>query len=167
MVFKKIPRLEFIIIAVFFLGFLLWAVPKCSATKDELNPPSETSMVDSLDSESEAEVAETESPAAETPPAQAVTSSTGNSNLSRLFVTIDKLKLRKGPALDSAVVMELPLFDEVYFLNEVTDFKTKLNLGMEEAEEPWVKIKTRSGQTGWVYGAGVNYYKKKTEGVLE
>jgi uncharacterized protein YgiM (DUF1202 family) len=87
--------------------------------------------------------------------------------LSRLYVTIDKLKLRKGPGLDSVVVAQLPLFEEVYFLNEVTEYKTELSLGYEKANEPWVKVRTKKGKEGWVYGAGINYYKEKRKGVLE
>ena len=165
MVSKKLPKLEFIVIGVFFIVFLIWAVPKCSATKKELNPEPETTATDSI-----TVVADTSKTTVEVTPteqANPVPVNSGNENLSRLYVTIDKLKLRKGPDLDSAVVQQLNLFDEVYFLNEVTDFKTTLNLGLEEAEEPWVKVKTKTGQSGWVFGAGVNYYKKKREGVLE
>ena len=33
--------------------------------------------------------------------------------------------------------------------------------GYEIADEPWVKVQHKRGRIGWVYGAGVNYYKKK------
>ncbi|TAK32567.1 MAG: SH3 domain-containing protein, partial [Saprospiraceae bacterium] len=85
----------------------------------------------------------------------------------RLYVTIDKLKLRKEPKLNGAVIAELKLFDQVYFLDEMTDSTTQVNLGYEIADEPWVKVKSMKGQTGWVYGAGVHYAKKKRSGVLE
>jgi hypothetical protein len=42
-----------------------------------------------------------------------------------------------------------------------------VNLGTEKADEPYVKIKTKRGTVGWVYGAGVHYVKKKRSGVLE
>jgi hypothetical protein len=170
MAFKKLPKLEFILIGVFFIGFVLWAVPKCSATKKELNPDDEIGMQDStkvdstrVDQDGVTVVEENTT----TPAAQPVPVATNSSEYSRLYITINKLKLRKGPELDSEVVAQLGLFEEVYFLNEVTDFKTELNLGLETATEPWVKIRTKTGQEGWVFGAGVNYYKKKREGVLE
>ena len=86
---------------------------------------------------------------------------------SKLFITIDKLKIRTEPGLKSKVLGELPLFSEVYFMEEVTDSIYSLSLGKQIANEPYVKIKTKKGTVGWVYGAGVNYYKKKREGVLE
>lgn len=85
--------------------------------------------------------------------------------LSKLYVTIDGLKLRTGPSLDSTVLYQCSLFEEVYFMNEVTDSTYQLSLGKEMADEPWVKVKNKRGKVGWVYGAGVNYYKKKREGV--
>ncbi len=63
--------------------------------------------------------------------------------------------------------MELKLFEEVAFLNEVSDSTTQLNLGYEITDEPWVKVRHPKGQVGWVYGAGVNYYPKKRGGVMD
>ena len=88
-------------------------------------------------------------------------------NLSKLYVTIDKLKVRKTPGLKGELLGELKLFDEVYYMNEVTDSTYEVNLGREKANEPYVKIKTKRGTVGWVYGAGVHYVKKKRSGVLE
>ena len=50
-------------------------------------------------------------------------------------------------------------------MNEVTDSTYQISLGKEMADEPWVKVKNNRGKIGWVYGAGINYYKKKREGV--
>lgn len=86
---------------------------------------------------------------------------------SKLFITIDKLKIRSSPGLKSKVLGELPLFSEVFFMDEVTDSLYTVSLGKETATEPYVKVKTKRGTIGWVYGAGVNYYKKKRTGVLE
>lgn len=85
----------------------------------------------------------------------------------RLYVTIDKLKIRTEPGLKSKVLGELPLFSEVYFMDETTDSIYTLSLGKALAHEPYIKVKTKKGTIGWVYGAGVNFYKKKQEGVLE
>ena len=81
--------------------------------------------------------------------------------------TFDKLKIRSEPGLKSKVLGELPLFSEVYFMDEVTDSVYTVSLGKEIAEEPDIKVKTQRGTVGWVYGAGVNYYKKKRAGGLE
>ncbi len=100
---------------------------------------------------------------AQTPQPEANTNSGG---LSRLYVTIDKLKVRKTPGLKGESLGELKLFDEVYYMNETTDSLYEVNLGREMAKEPYVKIKTKRGTVGWVYGAGVHYIKKKRSGTL-
>ncbi|MBP7273466.1 MAG: SH3 domain-containing protein [Saprospiraceae bacterium] len=83
-----------------------------------------------------------------------------------LFVIIDGLNVRTEPNLKAKSLGKLKLFDQVIFMNEVTDTIQKISLGYEEATEPWVKIKTKKGTIGWVYGAGVSYYKKKRKGVI-
>ncbi len=83
-----------------------------------------------------------------------------------LYVTIEGLNVRAEPNLKAKSFGKLKLFDQVTFLGKVTDAAQKLSLGTAEAEEPWVKIKTKRGTIGWVYGAGVSYYKKKRKGVL-
>ncbi len=72
--------------------------------------------------------------------------------------------MRRAPDLNDDVVDEFELFEEVFFLDEVTNFTQEINLGKEVANEPWVRIQSRQGRSGWVYGAGVNYYKKKHPG---
>jgi len=59
----------------------------------------------------------------------------------------------------------LVLYEEVHFLNEITPFTEKISLGTSVADEPWVKVKTKRGGEGWVYGAGVYYYKRKYPGM--
>lgn len=85
--------------------------------------------------------------------------------LTTLFVTFDGLNVRSGPGINYGKVDRLKLYDEVVFLNEITDSTFQINLGSVTPDEPWVKIKTPSGKEGWVYGAGVEYFKKKLEGV--
>ncbi len=74
--------------------------------------------------------------------------------------------MRKTPGLKGESLGELKLFDEVYYMNETTDSLYEVNLGREMAKEPYVKIKTKRGTVGWVYGAGVHYIKKKRSGTL-
>jgi hypothetical protein len=88
-------------------------------------------------------------------------------NSTLLFVTIDGLKVRKEPGLKSETVAKLDLYEQVYFLNQKTDWTQEISLGTEKVTDRWVKIRTKAGKTGWVFGAGVNYYKEKRKGVLE
>ena len=174
-----VPGVEILIILVFFLSFLVWALPKCAATKMKRQ---EAALEEKKTEEDKTDkildsIAANQITAGGTvtglidstkqvikkvmPPTPSVI------NRSVLYITIDNLKLRKAPSLDSVVVATLPLFEEVYFMNEVTEFKTQISLGYEITKEPWVKVQTKKGKDGWVYGAGVHYYKKKRSGVME
>jgi hypothetical protein len=75
--------------------------------------------------------------------------------------------MRKEPGLKSETVAKLDLYEQVYFMNEKTDYTQEINLGKEMATDYWVKVKTKSGKVGWVFGAGVHYYKQKRKGVLD
>lgn len=163
-----LPKIEILIIGIFFISFLAWTIPKCSSrvvhddpVPEEIvedTPPADTVVMVPLSSiDSAAVVAPT--PTSVTTPA--------TSDYSQLYITINKLKMRRSPELKADVIAELPLFEKVYFMNEVTDSLYEINLGYETAKEPWVKVRTKRGKEGWVYGAGVNYYKKKRSGVME
>lgn len=165
------------LLAIFFASFSIWAIAKCNRTQVQLSPhrvavvqPDTTIVqsntnglppivkVDTINSTTAAKPKENHSPQKEIKKIIV--------DRSILYITIDGLRLRTGPSLDSTTIVKLPLFEKVYFLDEVTDFKQEINLGLKVTEEPWVKVKTKKGVSGWVYGAGVNYYKKKQDGVL-
>ncbi len=76
-----------------------------------------------------------------------------------LYVVLDELNMRAEPKLNARLLARLQLYDELVFLNEVTDFTQEINIGGAVFNEPWVKVKNKRGQVGWVYGAGVHYYK--------
>ena len=88
-------------------------------------------------------------------------------NQTVLYVTIDGLKLRKEPGLKADLVAKLELYEPVYYLGEKTDYTQEINLGYDTVTDYWVKVKTKSGKVGWVFGAGVHYYKQKRKGVME
>lgn len=83
-----------------------------------------------------------------------------------LYSTINGLNVRVRPQLGAAVIGRLNLYEPVAFMNEVTDSVYRIDLGDVTPAEPWVKIRMSNGKLGWVYGAGVRYYKYKLEGVL-
>lgn len=166
-----LPKIEIIIVGVFVLSFLIWMVPKCGGGGEKVDPLAEEDEI-----ETDADTAKVTKPIPVVPPTDTTAAKqpatprptqTQQPAYSKLYVTIEGLNLRKEPGLKATVVAKLALFEEVYFLNEVTDSTTELSLGKEVAREPWVKVKTMKGQEGWVFGAGVNYYKKKRPGTLE
>lgn len=98
---------------------------------------------------------------------QPAASAAQGSKYTTLFITIDGLKMRKEPGLKSETVAKLDLYEQVYFLNKRTDWTQEISLGLEKVTDHWVKVRTKAGKEGWVFGAGVNYYKEKRKGVLE
>lgn len=172
-----LPSLEIIIILVFFLSFIIWAVSKCGATKEQFAGDENTnvdSTLNNVDTDSIYFSMPEPLPPKADPTGSTPTNITTNSTIdpvasteiiSKLYITIDGLNMRTGPHLDSTVLEKLPLFEVVYFMGEYTDSTQTLSLGKVMADEPWVKIKSKKGNVGWVYGAGVDYKKRKREGV--
>lgn len=83
-----------------------------------------------------------------------------------LYVTIDGLKVRKQPGLKGELLETLKLYDAVSFLNKKSEKEEEISLGLEKVTDYWVKVRTASGKEGWVFGAGVHYYKMKRKGVM-
>jgi hypothetical protein len=159
---KLLPRVEILLIALLLLSFFVWAGSKCSASRksfpvaDEVGDEEEVLESDSLP------VALPALP----PPAPANPSTDANvppppssSAYQTLYATLSDVKVRKAPHLDSLIVDKLALFEPVSYLNQRTDFRQKINIGMEYAYEPWILVQTRRGKRGWVYGAGLHYDK--------
>jgi hypothetical protein len=86
---------------------------------------------------------------------------------STLYVTIDGLKMRKQPNLKAEVVTKLELYEPVTFLNKKSEKPEEISLGYEKVTDHWIKVRSKSGKEGWVFGAGVHYYKMKRKGVME
>ncbi len=161
---KGIPRIEVIISALFFLIFTIWAIGRCSSTRRVYQQKEERRKFLQMEEDSIkrllAEKRRQDS-VARLPISVPTTTGTSSTALSRLYVVVNGLKVRRSPSLDAEVISQLKLFDELYFMDEVTDFTQEINMGKAIANEPWVKVQTREGRSGWVYGAGVNYYKRK------
>lgn len=86
---------------------------------------------------------------------------------STLYVTIDGLKMRKTPGLKGELVAKLELYEPVFFLNQKSEKTEEISLGYEKVTDHWVKVRTKAGKEGWVFGAGVHYYKMKRKGVMD
>jgi len=83
-----------------------------------------------------------------------------------LYVTVDGWKVRKEPGLKGDPIELLPLYTPVTFLNQKTEWTQEISLGYEKVTDHWVKIRTPTGKVGWVFGAGLHYYKTKRAGVI-
>jgi len=79
----------------------------------------------------------------------------------RLYVCMDSLKMRKGPHKDSTLLKILPYGDELVDMGEYKNEQTIRVAKDNVATEPWIKVRTKEGQTGWIFGAGIRPYPKK------
>ena len=96
-----------------------------------------------------------------------VTATVQEANGTLLYVLIQGLNVRSKPDLKAKSLGKLKLNDQVYFLNEVTpEAQTVRLIDKSEVTKPWFKIKTKRGTVGWVHGSGVDFYKRKPQGVL-
>ena len=116
---NALPSLEILIIIVFFLSFALWAVPKCSSTKQEFQEEAmedelEQLIIDSLKKAEEAELLKQKEEAKPKPP---VVPSTKD-RVTLLYITIDGMNVRSAPNTKSQIVDRLKLFDGVVFLTK-------------------------------------------------
>ncbi len=181
---RVLPGIEIIIVLVFFLSFIMWAMAQCSAKKSSYVDETEEELTDDATTESSpvsSIISDlTQSNTSQRPTSEANQqmngSTAGQANRStsrpvappkvetvyatKLFVTIDGLKFRTGPSMDSTILFILPIDQELEFMNEVSDSTQAISLGNGViANERWVKVRHRKGHEGWVYGAGVNYFK--------
>ena len=205
----KIPKIETLIIFVFFGCVAMWAVSKCGAKRSTLV----RSVTSQNDDQEERPVrrdtvslpAPTPTPAVAVqqqpvntqrpspqpvipPPATGTITTTAPVSVSKptrtpttqstpapaatqkyatLYVTIDGLKMRKTPGLKGELVTKLELYAPVFFLNQKSEKMEEISLGYEKVTDYWVKVRTQSGKEGWVFGAGVYYYKMKRKGVMD
>ncbi len=210
----KLPRIESLIIFVFFGCVALWGISKCSSRRgdlvrrvrevtdedmedrpirrDTIRLPANTQPVPTPTPVNTSGPGQQPVSTTAPPPVPAGTTTTpslqpgskparptlGNSppttaapttagvKYPTLYVTIDGLKVRKQPGLKGELLETLKLYDAVSFLNKKSEKEEEISLGLEKVTDYWVKVRTASGKEGWVFGAGVHYYKMKRKGVM-
>lgn len=203
----KLPKIETLIIFVFFGCVALWAASKCSSQRagfvrhadesggDDEDRPKRRDTVAVQQQPAPQQIVQplpvnTKNPTAAQPPAESPAPSTPASQpgvkparpelsnqpnpatkkppastdkYSTLYVSIDGLNVRKEPGLKSETVAKLALYEPVTFLNQKTEWTQEISLGSEKVTDHWVKVRTQSGKEGWVFGAGLHYYKMKRQ----
>lgn len=164
---RKNSRLELLVIGVFFILFCFWALSRCNNKRAEMRRQMEAEAQEELrqDSLDRAAAMARMLPPKDTTPAVSTASAPQviREQVTPLYVVLDELNMRGEPKLDGRLVSRLKLYDELVYLNEVTEFKQEINLGGVTYNEPWIKVKNKRGQVGWVYGAGVHYYRFRRE----
>lgn len=147
---------ELIAIACFCIAGLLFAVSKCGGSTEEVNDTTNNTAVNNdlqnnanTNSDTVMYTQGREVPLQEKP--------------SYLYVVIDSFKLRKGPDIRDSIMEYLRVGQEVIDLKQRTEKEEtfKIKQGLRPKTAPWVKIKTKKGNEGWVFAAGLEFYKSK------
>ena len=157
---QMLPSIEIMIVAVFFISFVFMMLPRCERKQVELANQAEKQAIPTQ------AVLDSIAPKPKPPKAPPLKLSSPATVTKRtvLYVTIDGMNLRDKPTLKSTIVQRLPLYEQVYFMDETSEFTQKLDvLEGVTTEEPWIKVQTKEGKIGWLYGAGVHFYRKKFE----
>lgn len=154
----RLRRMDWLVLGLFVFSLILWGITQCGGGENS----EETAALE--DSTAAAAPVEPQS-ASPNPPVEA-SSGIRTVYLERsLFVIIDSLSMRRGPHLDSARIEYLRDGQELYDMGEVTPFSQAIRISADEIRtEPWVKVKTKKGKVGWVFGAGLHFYKRPPQG---
>ncbi len=84
-----------------------------------------------------------------------------------LVANIDYLRLRNSPGTSGETLAMFQKGEVLYDLGEVSDFTTAVELRGVKYNEPWLKVKTREGQEGWIYAGGVYFNTDEASETME
>ena len=144
------------IIGVFVVSFLVITIPQCGSSQERDEEEAlkmDAPMEDTVVRENFATL----------PPPISPTQEARNTPMKRLplYITIDQINMRIDPNVTSRVIRKLALYEKVYYEGETTEKTKEIDWGGGiVTNEPWVKVRTLRDELGWVYGAGVHFYKK-------
>ncbi len=81
----------------------------------------------------------------------------------QIYTWVNKLRIRAQPDTKSDIIAELSEGEALTYLGEKTDFTQKINMRGSVQDEPWLKVQTKTGEIGWVFGGGVKFYSPKVD----
>ncbi len=82
---------------------------------------------------------------------------TGDEHPLSFNVNVTGLRLRKTPGPEGELIRVLEEQEVLYDLGEVSDFTTPIQLRGVRFDEPWLKVATETGETGWVYAGALSF----------
>jgi SH3-like domain-containing protein len=78
-----------------------------------------------------------------------------------IFTVVDSVNIRSKPGRNGAILERvIKNGTEMYYVGEKTKNIQKIRIGEVDYNEPWLKVRTPQGRTGWVYGGTVRFYKR-------
>lgn len=78
-----------------------------------------------------------------------------------LEIILDKVRIRDKAGLEGEELEQLNKGTKVIFLGEISDFTDKIKLRGIQYNDPWLKIRIREGQEGWIYGGAIKFKADK------
>jgi len=79
--------------------------------------------------------------------------------ITEIYAWVNELRMREEPTTNSPIVVTLKEGEPLDYAGEKSDFTEKISLRGTLFNEPWLKVSTKSGKEGWVFGGGVKFYK--------
>ncbi len=79
--------------------------------------------------------------------------------VTEIYTWVNELRMREEATTNSPIVVTLKEGEPLDFAGEKSDFTEKISLRGTLFDEPWLKVTTKTGKEGWVYGGGVKFYK--------
>jgi hypothetical protein len=80
-----------------------------------------------------------------------------SANRKFMVVNIKNLRIRSTPDLEGPVLERLADKAVIEYMNDSTTFTTPLKINGKNYDLPWYKVKSESGNIGWLYGACVEF----------
>lgn len=78
--------------------------------------------------------------------------------------TVDNLRIRETPELNGNVIGKIMRFEEVEYRGEKSTTQTSLEVDGDQISAPWIKVKTKQGVEGWIWGGlSEKIYKYKNQ----
>jgi len=79
--------------------------------------------------------------------------------ITEIYTWVNELRMREEPTTNSPIVVTLKEGEPLDYEGTKSDFTEKISLRGTLFNEPWLKVTTKTGKEGWVYGGGVKFYK--------
>lgn len=74
-----------------------------------------------------------------------------------LIANMDHLRMRDQAGKDGKIIGNLSSGETLIYQGEKSNFNTPVKLRGYAYNDPWLKVKTKSGEEGWVYAGGVKF----------
>ena len=76
-------------------------------------------------------------------------------NPDRYFCWVQGLRIRSTPGFSGKIIGKLNEGDRIFYLFQRSELTSKVKLRGKFYYEPWIKIKSPHGKTGWVFGGAI------------